>query len=371
MSFQPSNMQNGGRIGLVMKEEYKRFLGFNAFAWGLFYWLLRTSQGIIFNKPLIYMAVDFSDTIIGFIQCLVLKPVLDRFVVQKTPLRGIAAFVALVISILFFKVVHDLVYRQVFPSPEAYSFVHSISTGLYLPGYIFIVWTICYVAWQQQWQQAKAREEVLRAKAEISALNAELVRRQMVPHFVFNTLNLLVATALKEKAFHTKDLLVKFSELLRYIAERGENGISSLEKEIDFALDYMDIQSSRFGSRIVFHHNLGRLDAGATEVNIPVLLIQPLLENVIRHAVEPSRETVRVDMQADLTKDGFSLVLSNTLPAGPPGDSANSLGTGLASLRDRLRDNFGDVAEVEVNAEQDLFTVTVFVPRMSNGNSRP
>ncbi len=351
-----------------MNEEFKRFLKFNAFAWVLFYWLLRTSQGVIFDKPLIYMVVDLSDTCVGFLQCLLLKPALDRFIGRKTILRGLAALVAIVASVLFFKAVHDLVYQQVFPPEMPYSLVRSVTTGLYLPGYIFIVWSICYVAWQAARQQARSREEALRARAEISALNAELVRRQMVPHFVFNTLNLLVATALKEKAFDTKDLLVKFSELLRYVAERGESGISSLEREVDFALDYMDIQASRFGRRIVFRHNLAQLETEASSMKVPVLLIQPLLENVIRHAVEQHKETINVHLQADLKDNGFGLLLTNTLPAGSGRPrKGDSLGTGLAGLKSRLRENFGTLARVEVDAAPDLFSVSVFVPRVNDG----
>ena len=348
-----------------MTEEYKQFLKFNAFAWVLFYWLLRTSQGVIFDKPLIYMAVDLSDTCIGFMQCLLLKPALDRFVGRKTLLRGFGAMIAIVASILIFKVTHDLIYQQVFPPEAPFSPIQSLTTGLNLPGYIFVVWTICYVAWQLVQQQARSREDALRATAAISALNAELVRRQMVPHFLFNTLNLLVATALKEQAFQTKELLVKFSELLRYVVERGENGISSLEKEVDFALDYMDIQSSRFGERIMFQHNLADLGEGQTAMAVPVLLIQPLLENIIQHAVEISKETIKINLDAALSDSGFNLTLSNTQPtqqASTPKEG--SLGTGLASLNSRLRENFGSVAHVDVNDAPTVFSVTVFVPRM-------
>ncbi|WP_262693102.1 sensor histidine kinase [Kordiimonas aquimaris] len=351
-----------------MNEEFKRFLRFNAVAWVLFYWLLRTSQGVIFDKPLIYMVVDLSDTCVGFLQCLLLRPALDRFIGQKTILRGFTAFIAIVTSVLFFKAVHDLIYQQVFPPEVPYSLVQSVTTGLYLPGYIFIVWSICYAAWQAVRQQARSQEEALRAKAKISALNAELVRRQMVPHFVFNTLNLLVATALKEKAFHTKDLLVKFSELLRYVAERGESGISSLGREINFALDYMDIQSSRFGHRVIFQHNLAQLTTEALSMEVPVLLIQPLLENVIQHAVEQYKETIEVQLQADLKDNGFRLLLTNTLPAGSyEPKEGSSLGTGLAGLKSRLLENFGTLAQVQVNAAPDLFSVSVFVPGVDDG----
>jgi two-component system, LytTR family, sensor histidine kinase AlgZ len=179
------------------------------------------------------------------------------------------------------------------------------------------------------WLQAR---EQARSPADARARLAELQAR-IHPHFLFNTLNTAIALVRSHPA-RAESVLEDLAELFHgALAEAGPGGAVTLASEIELARRYLAIESLRFGERLQLHW---QLDPAADAARVPPLALQPLLENAVRHGIEPAEQggTVRVRTRVQLGR--AELLIDNSLP---PAGAAHRAGHGLAlaNVRERLR----------------------------------
>lgn len=172
---------------------------------------------------------------------------------------------------------------------------------------------------------------VLRAKgrtpATTAARLAELQAR-IRPHFLFNTLNTAIALVRAEPAM-AETLLEDLSDLFRHaLAEQGES--TTLLQEVTLAQRYLAIEQVRFGDRLRVQWTL---DPAADGARLPPLLLQPLVENAVKHGVEPSADGAQLTLSTQRRGNRVVIKVSNTVPAGP-GESGQGLA--LDNVRNRL-----------------------------------
>jgi two-component system sensor histidine kinase AlgZ len=182
------------------------------------------------------------------------------------------------------------------------------------------------LAW---WLQSR---EQARTPADARARLAELQSR-IRPHFLFNTLNTAISLVRSDPP-RAEGVLEDLAELFRVaLQDHGRSGTASLADEIDLARRYLAIEQLRFGARLAVRWEL---DAACNGARLPPLALQPLLENAVRHGIEPAEDggTIRVRTRSALGR--AEVVIDNSLPAA--GTRANpGHGVALANVRDRLR----------------------------------
>ncbi len=172
-----------------------------------------------------------------------------------------------------------------------------------------------------------------RTPAATAARLAELQSR-IRPHFLFNTLNSAIALVRQQPA-QAESLLEDLSDLFRHaLAEHGDT--VTLAQEIDLAKHYLSIEQVRFGARMQVQWTL---DPAANNAMLPPLLLQPLVENAVRHGVEPSSEPVQIHILTQRQSSKVVIEISNTLPQKNTfnADQAINHGIALNNVRDRLR----------------------------------
>jgi len=189
--------------------------------------------------------------------------------------------------------------------------------------------------------------------ADTTARLAELQSR-IRPHFLFNTLNTALTLVRLDPA-RAEGVLEDLAELFRVaISDSGES--VTLAEEVELAKRYLAIEQIRFGSRLQV---TWELDAEAGAARVPPLLLQPLVENAVRHGVEPSDVggVIRVRTRVKLGRALVSIV--NSVPATPsrPGN-----GMALRNVRERLRLMHDVAAQFETRREGDVFRVQIVVP---------
>jgi two-component system, LytTR family, sensor histidine kinase AlgZ len=201
---------------------------------------------------------------------------------------------------------------------------------------------------------------VLRAKgqmpADITARLAELQAR-IRPHFLFNTLNSAIALVRAEPA-KAEALLEDLADLFRHaLAEPGES--TTLAQEILLAQRYLAIEQVRFGTRLQLEW---ALDTAADTARLPHLLLQPLVENAVKHGVEPSPEGALLKISTERRGDRVVIKVSNTVPAGQgvPGQ-----GLALANVRDRLSLLYDLHSRFEAGLRDSVFLVRIEIPGVS------
>jgi two-component system sensor histidine kinase AlgZ len=172
---------------------------------------------------------------------------------------------------------------------------------------------------------------VMRAKGRMPAdTAARLIELQsrIRPHFLFNTLNTAIALVRAEPA-KAETLLEDLSDLFRHaLMDHGE--FVTLEQEISLAQRYLAIEQVRFGERLRISWSL---DGAASHAKLPPLLLQPLVENAVRHGVEPSQFGAEVKVSTERRGSVVVVKVTNTVPAG---QGVRGHGVALRNVRDRL-----------------------------------
>jgi two-component system sensor histidine kinase AlgZ len=189
--------------------------------------------------------------------------------------------------------------------------------------------------------------------ADTSARLAELQSR-IRPHFLFNTLNTAMALVRVDPR-RAEDLLADLAELFRVALDAGYDAVT-LADEIELARRYLEIEQLRFGARLQVQWDL---DAQADGVRVPALLLQPLLENAVRHGVEPAPEggTIRVRTRV---RRGVAVVGIDNSVSGLP--SQPGRGIALRNVRERLRLMHDVAAQFEARRDGDTFRVQIVLP---------
>lgn len=178
-------------------------------------------------------------------------------------------------------------------------------------------------------RDARLRSSLLENQLNLARMDA--LKMQINPHFLFNALNsiaALIETERKVEAYHATELL---GDLLRSSLDQSEERLLSLEKEVEFVRRYIDVEKVRFGDRIEF---VVEIDAKAAAADVPALILQPLIENAIKHTVARSTGTIRIVLSASITDDGLELALCDD---GPGLADSSAEGYGLSNTRKRLQ----------------------------------
>jgi two-component system sensor histidine kinase AlgZ len=198
---------------------------------------------------------------------------------------------------------------------------------------------------------------VLRARARTpAATTARLgeLQARIRPHFLFNTLNSAIALVRAEPA-RAEALLEDLSDLFRHaLVDQGES--VTLEQETTLAERYLSIEQVRFGERLRIHW---ALDPRAAQAQLPPLLLQPLVENAVKHGVEPSASGADLRISTERRGDTVVIKISNTVPAGP---GAAGFGVALDNVRDRLKLLHDVQCQFKAALKDGIYLVRIEIP---------
>lgn len=202
---------------------------------------------------------------------------------------------------------------------------------------------------------ARAREQ------ELAALKA-----QINPHFLFNTLNSISAT-LRRDPEQAREMIAKLSRLMRYALDSSSTEQVPLRDELDFAERYLALERHRFSDRLETTIEVDA-DEAVLDMPVPPMLLQPLVENALRHGIAPSERGGTITVRVTTADDRVQIRVADT-GVGPDSDaplSADSDGMGLANTNDRLTRTFGPDAALRT-AENDPSGFVVRFSLPANG----
>ena len=234
------------------------------------------------------------------------------------------------------------------PRPEWYAYFHIQN---FTVAAIINALTLRYFLARHQLRQRTLSE----AQARV-----EVLRSRMRPHFLFNTMN-IIASLIRSAPDKAETAVVDMADLLRTMLGDSEN-LVPVSNEIAIAKKYLDIEALRLDNRLRVDWTVGKFQRKAV---MPVLILQPLIENAIQHGIEaiPAGGTVNVRLWEDA--DTIHITVINPLPrlraksaAVAPAHSEHA----LDNLRLRLASHYSDAARVEITQEPERFSVTVEIP---------
>lgn len=195
----------------------------------------------------------------------------------------------------------------------------------------------------------RAEAEARAARSESRAAEARLqaLRMEIDPHFLFNAMNAVSGLVRTGDARGATDMLARIGGLLRVTLRYGREGSVSLEREIELVREYLGIESVRFGERLEVHIDV---EAEVLDVAVPPLILQPLVENAIRHGVSPVPGPASVHIRA--YRDGASVRI-DVVDSGPGPDEAAQPGTGLSNVSARVQEEYRGAGSFEIAREPE------------------
>lgn len=232
------------------------------------------------------------------------------------------------------------------------TFPYRIGTGVFIYGLIILSYFLFVSLSNLSEKNAKeARLESLVKETEL-----KMLRSQINPHFLFNSLNSVSSLTITdpEKA---RDMVIKLSEFMRYGLSKKDEQPVSLRSELENLRLYLDIEKVRFGDRLSIEENI---DGNCLETKMPVMLLQPLYENAVKHGVYESTESVRISTQAKIIDGYVKITISNNYDDLP--SLKRGTGTGLQNVARRLELFYGNRASIEALKENGIYTVNLYIP---------
>ncbi len=202
-----------------------------------------------------------------------------------------------------------------------------------------------------------ARQKELVRERELAITQLRTLQAQIEPHFLFNTLANVQALVENEPS-KARKLLESLTDLFRASLDYSRTSTGSIGMEIELISNYLDVQKTRMGDRLAFRIEV---EDGLHSVQLPPFLIQPLVENAIKHGIEPSADPGNIEIQV-ARNDGMLLIdVTNT--RNPDIQAEEGGGMGIANVRERLNAVYGETAQLQIDrATMDRFRVTLEIP---------
>jgi two-component system, LytTR family, sensor kinase len=221
-----------------------------------------------------------------------------------------------------------------------------IGEGIVTWYFFFAAWASFYIAMSSAARLRAAERRAVRAEREAQTAQLRALRYQVNPHFLFNTLNALSSLVMSRRPDEAETMIVNLSTFFRTSLALDPGEDISLEREIEFQQLYLDIEKVRFPDRLDVRIEV---PADLYAARIPPLLLQPLVENAIKHGVARTAEPVTLSIAA--REEDARLILSVENDRGPKDPSGGGGGgVGVANVRARLAARFGREAECEQRA---------------------
>jgi len=200
--------------------------------------------------------------------------------------------------------------------------------------------------------QERALESSVRAReAELTALKA-----QINPHFLYNSLNSISALTSIDPA-RAREMCVSLADFLRLTLGMGEKALIPLREELGLLEKYCSIEKVRFGERLTVEQEI---QEEAEECLLPPLLLQPLFENAVVHGIAQMPEGGWIRLRATRNAERISLIVENSWD--PEAGSSRKNGVGLKNVQRRLEARYGKDAQLQANAEEQVFRVSLAFP---------
>jgi two-component system, LytTR family, sensor kinase len=213
--------------------------------------------------------------------------------------------------------------------------VYSLLTGTYFIVFLSVAIKLVEFWYHEQHRKQSAITEKIEAEL-------KLLKSQIHPHFLFNTLNNIYSLSL-QKSDQAPDAVLKLSELLDYLIYHGESKIVELKKETDLIRNYIELENLRYGDRLTvdFHIN-----GNPENIRIAPLLLLPLVENSFKHGISKSRGNQQLTIKLEIAEKNVEFYIENTVPIQTKKETVS--GIGLPNLQKRLALQYKDKHSLEI-----------------------
>ncbi len=338
------------------------------------FWFLQISGWLIYmvgiyitfltvsTNSLSLLYVKVFRTVVGFSLTLVLWRIYRRFV-NRLSLSS-TVWMVLILAVVFgviWAFIEDGYFRVVSAQYNFYANLPKMPRVALDYAMTITGWSAIYfgIKYWQKWQTEQ--ENAIQAHYLADKARLEMLRYQLNPHFLFNALNSIRASV-DEDSTRAKQMITQLSEFLRYsLLSENEKKIP-LREELEAIRNYLAIEKIRFEEKLEIDFEI---QPAAEDVEVPCFLLNPLVENAIKHGLQTSAKPLKLRISAHFTGDKLILEVVNS---GRLDGDRNGNGTkiGLRNVRERLEKLFGSRGVFELRQDGDLVRARVEIAEKRN-----
>jgi two-component system, LytTR family, sensor kinase len=329
-------------------------------AFFLIHWLSAVAYGKGFNYGWLSLCIAIN----GWLVTAVLHKVFNRLWQRERKLRLAYIVPCLIIAVLWMCLVNGIAAPRICTECTFNGLPGYLAYTSYI-GYVLLSWTALWFGIKTMRAFEEEKHRAAQALVQANAAQLKMLRYQLNPHFLFNTLNAISTLTLARDFEQSEQMLSGLARFLRYTLEMEAQQHVPLAREIEMLRLYLDIEATRFSDRLSVRFDI------APELNsilIPSMLLQPLVENSIKHAVTQSEQTCLIHLTAERVietntqKPRLRLLLSNDCVA-PMKDHRPGVGVGLRNTAERLQTLYGDQHQLRAGLiSPNRFEVQIEIP---------
>jgi sensor histidine kinase YesM len=314
------------------------------------YFVLRTLSGIANSMGWFYVVHTALLTATGYSITLLMASAFRRLIRMQPVYTWVGSIVIVAIAAAAFSAIETWSVST-FVDPGVKAEGMRFFSAILLTVSVLLAWSALYYSINFFMLLEAQTDRLLRLESQASNAQLAMLRYQLNPHFLFNTLNSISTLVLLKQTERANAMLSRLSSFLRYTLVNESTGMVTVAQEIETLKLYLEIEKMRFEERLRPHFHI---DPTVMRAHLPSLLLQPLIENAIKYAVTPQEEGADIAVELRREADRVFITVTDT---GPGADSqyqvraAQSTGVGLANIRDRLAQAYGDNHRFETQSE--------------------
>nr|WP_283773307.1 histidine kinase [Altererythrobacter sp. KTW20L] len=333
--------------------------------------VFRSATVVANDRPLDYLVLALIAAITGLSISLILS-VIYSYLINRRPLVtwGLTA-VALAAAVAVSAFINAWT-LSIYQGGAEGNFASLLLVVSYLDAPLLGAWSALYYAINFFLTVEEQNDRLERLEAQATAAQLAMLRYQLNPHFLFNTLNSISTLVLLKQTAPANAMLTRLSSFLRHTLVMQPGVRVTIAQEVETLQLYLEIERMRFEERLRTEF---RIDPDAAQAMIPSMLLQPLVENAIKYGVSAQEEGARISVAAQVLGNRLRLTVADTGPglqgsrrndiidSSPGAGRSVSTGVGLANIRDRLAQAYGEQHRFEIATPPGGgFTVVIEIP---------
>jgi two-component system LytT family sensor kinase len=324
------------------------------------YFFLRSLSGFANSMGWMWLVHTLLLTATGYSLTLLMASLFRRLIKMKPIWTLVLSLGAVMLASTAFSVIETWSYAT-FLKPNFKPVGVEYLSSILLNFALLAAWAALYYGINYFLLLEEQIDQRERLESQASSAQLAMLRYQLNPHFLFNTLNSISTLVLLKQTERANAMLARLSSFLRYTLVNEPAGKVTLAQEVETLKLYLEIEKMRFEDRLRPHF---RIDPETIGARLPSLLLQPLIENAIKYAVTPSEGGADIWITANREGQGVRIeVADNGDDLAPELSASPSTGVGLANIRDRLSQAYGAAHRFETRTnDRGGFSVIIDIP---------
>ncbi len=328
------------------------------------YFFLRSLSGFANSMGPMWIVHTALLTATGYSLTLLMGALFRRLIKMKVIWTAVLSLAAVVVAAMAFSIIETWSYAT-FLKPDSRPAGFEYLGAILLNFALLAAWAALYYGINYYILLEEEITQRERLESQASSAQLAMLRYQLNPHFLFNTLNSISTLVLLKQTERANAMLARLSSFLRYTLANESTAKVTLAQEVETLKLYLEIEKMRFEDRMRPHF---RIDPDTIGAKLPSLLLQPLIENAIKYAVTPSEDGADIWMTASREGDAVRIEVADNGSGEGCADASTSAstGVGLANIRERLQQAYGNAHGFTTKTnEHGGFSVVIEIPYQS------